>query len=549
MDNYTEGMTLEEQIGQVLMVGFWGDTPSQEVIDLISRYHVGNVLLFSRNVREAGQILELTASLQAIAKEAGQRYPLFIAIDQENGIVQRLGEAATIFPGNMALGAIGSDEIAFKVALATGRELQALGINMNLAPVVDVNNNAANPVIGVRSFGEDAQQVARLGAAMVRGYAAAGILSCLKHFPGHGDTAVDSHLALPLIPYDLERLEALELVPFRGGIEAGAECVMIAHVSFPALTSQDMLPATLSPAIVQGLLREKLGFSGVILSDCMEMRAISDTFGTERAAVTALQAGIDLVLVSHTYTRQRGSIEAILAAVETHELSPQAIQQAAERVLRLKARYLSWDDGQDKLRSYNVHPQLDAGGRDLSGRDKSRPYNVHLQLQDEAYEMSTTLVRNEDGLLPLRPGSGEQIVIVSPQRNTMTMVEDRYYSDDLLAEIIKQYAGNVSVLHVSPGDDWRSLLQATNEADTFIVATVNAHLDEQQAEIVRYLVSSGRRVIGIAVRNPYDLSAFPQLRTYLVTYEYTRPALVAAARVLFGERQARGHLPVSMPLA
>ncbi len=549
MDNYTEGMTLEEQIGQVLMVGFWGDTPSQEVIDLISRYHVGNVLLFSRNVREAGQVLELTASLQAMAKEAGQRYPLFIAIDQENGIVQRLGEAATIFPGNMALGAIGSNEIAFKVALATGRELQALGINMNLAPVVDVNNNAANPVIGVRSFGEDAQQVARLGAAMVRGYAAAGILSCLKHFPGHGDTAVDSHLALPLIPYDLERLEALELVPFRGGIEAGAECVMIAHVSFPALTSQDMLPATLSPDIVQGLLREKLGFSGVILSDCMEMRAISDTFGTERAAVTALQAGIDLVLVSHTYTRQRGSIEAILAAVETHELSPQAIQQAAERVLRLKARYLSWDDGQDKLRSYNVHPQLDAGGRDLSGRDKSRPYNVHLQLQDEAYEMSTTLVRNEDGLLPLRPGAGEQIVIVSPQRNTMTMVEDRYYSDDLLAEIIKQYAGNVSVLHVSPGDDWRSLLQATNEADTFIVATVNAHLDEQQTEIVRYLVSSGRRVIGIAVRNPYDLSAFPQLRTYLVTYEYTRPALVGAARVLFGERQARGHLPVSMPLA
>src|SRR5207248_3284810 len=192
--------------------------------------------------------------------------------------------------------------------------------------------------------------------------------------------------------------------------------------------------------------------------------------------------------------------------------------------------------------------------------------NGHLQLQDEAYEMSTTLVRNEDGLLPLRAGSDEQIVIVSPQRNTMTMVEDRYYSDDLLEEIIKQYAANVTragaspapTLYdgttqqggdIAPGDDWRSLLQATNEADTFIVATVNAHLDEQQAEIVRYLVSSGRRVIGIAVRNPYDLSVFPQLRTYLVTYEYTRPALVAAARVLFGERQARGHLPVSILLA
>jgi len=218
------GMTLEEQIGQLLMVGFWGTTPSQEIIDLIQRYHVGNILLFSRNVGNAQQVLELTESLQMIAKEAGQRYPLLIAIDQENGIVQRLGggllsdhlsllsehlsrrlaciasvtalvknrrlsciagvdglhtEAATIFPGNMALGAIGSEEVAYKVARASGRELKALGINMNLAPVVDVNNNPANPVIGVRSFGEDPQLVARLGAAMVKGYHEAGIFCCL----------------------------------------------------------------------------------------------------------------------------------------------------------------------------------------------------------------------------------------------------------------------------------------------------------------------------------------------------------------------------------
>src|SRR5438876_8759991 len=227
-------MTLEEQIGQLLMVGFWGTTPSLEIIDLIQRYHVGNIILFSRNIRDARQVLELTQSLQMIAKEAGQRYPLLIAIDQENGIVQRLGEAATIFPGNMALGAIGSEEIAYRVAKATGIELKALGINMNLAPVVDINNNPANPVIGVRSFGEDPSLVARLGTAMVKGYRAAGILSCLKHFPGHGDTTTDSHLALPVIPYTLQRLETLELIPFRGGIEAGAGSVMIAHVSFPA---------------------------------------------------------------------------------------------------------------------------------------------------------------------------------------------------------------------------------------------------------------------------------------------------------------------------
>src|SRR5947208_879529 len=533
-------MTLEEQIGQLLMVGFWGSTPSQEIIDLIQRHHVGNILLFSRNIHDARQVFELTQSLQAIAQEAGQRYPLLLAIDQENGLVQRLGEAVTLFPGNMALGAIGSEKVAYEVALATGRELKALGINMNLAPVVDVNNNPANPVIGVRSFGEDARQVARLAASMVKGYHAAGILACLKHFPGHGDTAVDSHLALPTIPYALERLEALELVPFRSGIEAGAESVMIAHVSFPALTRQDMLPATLSSAIVQGLLREKLGFNGLILSDCLEMKAISETFGTERAAVMALQAGIDLVLVSHHYTQQRGSIEAIQAAVQAKELSPQTVQQAAERVLRLKASYLSWNDLSP---STTLHASIGC--------------EAHIQLQNQAYALSTTLVRNEDALLPLHLDSGERIVVLSPQRNNMSMVEDRYYSDEVLADIIQQYHSPVRRLSIAPGpaeDAYRELLQTSSESDIFIVATVNAHLDdrdeqsERQAEVVRYLVASGRRIIVIAVRNPYDLLAFPQLRTYLVTYEYTRPALAAAVHVIFGERQAQGHLPVGIPL-
>ncbi|HLX57886.1 MAG TPA: glycoside hydrolase family 3 N-terminal domain-containing protein, partial [Ktedonobacteraceae bacterium] len=310
----------------------------------------------------------------------------------------------------------------------------------------------------------------------------------------------------------------------RSGIEAGAECVMVAHIAFPALTRQEALPATLSPAIIQGLLREKLGFNGVILSDCMEMQAISKTFGTMRAAVMALQAGTDLVLVSHHYMQQRGSIEAILAAVHAGELHPQVIQQAAERVLKLKA---------DQVRAEQAHAPTVID------------HEAHTRLQQQAYELSTTLVRSEDALIPLRPDSGEQIVIVSPRRNTMTMVEDRFYSDDVLLDIMRQYHANVTLLPVFPGDDWRSQLRAVAEPATFIVATVNAHLDDGQADVVRYLMSSGRRVIGIAVRNPYDLQAFPQLRAYLATYEYTRPALVAAAHVLFGERQARGHLPVS----
>jgi beta-N-acetylhexosaminidase len=242
------------------------------------------------------------------------------------------------------LGAIGSVDIAYQVAEATGNELRGLGINMNLAPVVDVNNNPANPVIGVRSFGEEPSLVARLGSAMVKGYKAAGMISCLKHFPGHGDTTIDSHLSLPVIPYTLQRLEALELVPFRSGIEAGAESVMIAHIAFPNLMEQSTLPATLSPSIAKELLREHLNFKGVILSDCMEMRAISDRFGTEQAVVMALKAGIDLVLVSHEYKRQRASIQAIQAAVQSHELTTNEVRRAAERVLKLKACNLSWGD-------------------------------------------------------------------------------------------------------------------------------------------------------------------------------------------------------------
>ncbi len=532
MHSYSARMTLEEQIGQLLVVGFWGTTPSPEVIDLIRNYHIGGIILFSRNVQDAQQVLELTHRLQMIAIRARHRAPLLIAIDQENGMVQRLGRGTTLFPGNMALGAIGSEQVVYNVAQATGRELKALGINMNLAPVVDVNNNPANPVIGVRSFGEDPHQVARLAAAAVKGYRAAGVISDLKHFPGHGDTAVDSHLALPTISSTLEQLEAIELVPFKSGIEAGAESVMIAHISFPALTHQEALPATVSPALVRGLLREKLGFDGVIISDCMEMNAVAETIGTERAAFMALQAGVDLVLVSHTYARQLGSIEAIQLALQAGDLPPEVVQRAAERVLRLKDRFLSWD-------SLPAAPvPVWVGGPS------------HRHLRNQAYELSTTLVRNDDALLPLRLDQAENVLVISPRGEGYTRVEDRRYPHEFLARSIRRRHDRVSAMFTSPSLaalEREEILRVAGASDLIIMATLNAHLDQQQAELMRDLLQTGRRVIGIAVGNPYDLLVFPQLRSYLVTYEYTKPALAAAVRVLFGEIQPHGHLPVSLP--
>lgn len=529
MQSSTAGMTLEEQIGQLFMVGFWGPTISQNIIDLIRNYHVGGVILFARNTRDAQQVRSLTYELQMIAKNAGHRFPLLISIDRENGMVNRLGQGATQFPGNMTLGAIGSEQMTHDVAKATGRELKALGINMNLAPVVDVNNNSANPVIGVRSFGEDPQQVARLAVAMIKGYHDAGIITTLKHFPGHGDTSVDSHLALPTILHTLERLEAVELVPFKSGIEAGADSVMLAHIVFPALT-QDALPATVSSAMIQGLLREKLGFEGVVISDCMEMNAITKTIGVERASVLALQGGVDIVLVSHRYDRQGASIEAVRTAVQANELSPRVVQQAAERVVGLKQRFLSWDEQNDTTVPIWV------GGAE------------HEQLRDAAYEVSTTLVRNDAQLLPLPPDA--RLLVLSLQNEPLTLVEDeRQYPSEFLVESIRHYHTQVETLPISaslPDEQREEIVQAARASDLIIAVTVNAHLDTRQAQLMQALIGTGRRVIGIAAGNPYDPLAFPNLSTYLLTYEYTQPALRAAVRVLFGDITAQGRMPVSI---
>jgi beta-N-acetylhexosaminidase len=529
-----DDMTLEEQIGQLFMVGFHGTIPSPEILDMISRYHVGGVILFSRNVRDTRQVLELTSSLQEAARAVGHRYPLLIAIDQENGVVQRLGRSATQFPGNMALGAIGSERIAHDIAYATGRELRALGFNMNLAPVVDVNNNPANPVIGVRSFGEDPQLVARLGAATVRGYQEAGVITTLKHFPGHGDTSVDSHLSLPTLPFTLERLEQVELVPFRSGIQVGADCVMSAHIAFPAITGRTDIPATLSPAIIQALLREKLGFRGVIISDCLEMQAVADTVGIARGSVLALQAGIDLVLISHLYPCQQVGLEAALGAVQSGELPYATVRQAVERVLQLKSLRLSWE----KLPSGTVPDWV--GGTE------------HRQLGERAYDLSTTLVRNGDGLVPLRLQPHERIIVLATSKDMRSQAEDRQYSSAALVESIRRYHENVESLTL-PADlkeeNFAQLLATTSQYDLVIMVTVNANRDPQQAPLMNAFLQSGQRVIGIAVASPYDLLAFPQLRTYLVTYEPTDPAQVAAAKVLFGQVQPRGRLPVSLPLS
>ncbi|WP_052888683.1 beta-N-acetylhexosaminidase [Thermogemmatispora carboxidivorans] len=525
---------LRGQLGQLLMAGFEGTEPSPAILDLIENHRLGGVILFSRNIESAEQVYHLTSALQAKARAAGHRSPLLIAIDQENGMVQRLGEHVTLFPGNMALGASNSPELVTAVARATGRELRALGINMNLAPVLDINNNPANPVIGVRSFGEDPEQVARLGLAAVQGYREAGIMSCLKHFPGHGDTATDSHLALPLIPHDLARLERLELVPFARVLqEEGADCIMTAHIALPALTGAPERPATVAPPIISGLLRQGLRFDGVVMSDCLEMEAIAATLGVEQATVEAVEAGLDLILISHRYDRQLAGLAAMRSALDAGRLSPVRLYQALTRLQRLKARYLSWE-------------QLP---RPEGLRLLKQP--EHLALQRQSYTQAITLLRNDAGLLPLRLAPEQQLLIVLPQKEGSSRVEDQRYPVEALIAAVRRYhprteARLLSLPLSEPAS--QSLREAVAQAQLVLLVTVNAYLDRAQSEYINWLVREAPcPVVALAVYSPYDLLVCPQLTTYLLTYEYTRPAIEAAVAVLFGDSPPQGRLPVSLP--
>jgi beta-N-acetylhexosaminidase len=521
----TDDLQLEGQIGQLFMAGFYETTPAEAIVALIREERLGGVILFSRNIRDGAQVRALTQALQAVAREAGHAAPLLISIDQENGLVRRLGPDAAIFPGNMALGATGSVNLTTAVAEATGRELRAAGVNMNLAPVADVNNNPANPVIGVRSFGADPAEVARLTAAAVRGYRAASVIATLKHFPGHGDTATDSHLALPVVPFDLDRLAAVELPPFQAGIAAGAEAVMLAHVLLPQIEPAATLPASLSPVVARDLLRGRLGFDGVVMTDCLEMQAVASTVGIPRGAVLALRAGVDLVLISHTITEQRAAIAAARQALRDGTLDSALVRQSLARVARLKEG-LAWD------------------APTLTANDKA----AHAQLSDEAYARTTTLATNE-AIIPLRLAPEQRVLVAGPQGIAVSQAVDVAYDHAALVAAIRQrHPATVGMIlpAEAASEDRTALIRAAEDVDIIIVVTINAWRDAAQADQVRALLATGRPVIGIAAGDPADLALFLDLRAGLATYEYTLPALAAAVRVIFGELPARGRLPIAL---
>jgi beta-N-acetylhexosaminidase len=326
--------TLKEKVGQMFIVGLHGETLAHEEKTIIEQYPFGGFILFSQNCREPAQILCLSRSLW----ETTNRHPPFIAIDEEGGRVHRLPKPFTHFPPAARLGQVCDPNLAYRAARATAEELLMAGINLDFAPVLDVNSNSKNPVIGDRSFASDPQKVIALGERWVQGLRDGGIIPCGKHFPGHGDTDTDSHFALPVVQRPFAELEKVELPPFVSACRNQIESLMTAHVLYPALDRK--LPATLSDKIITELLRQKLNYDGVIFSDDMEMRAISDHYRHEEAVALCVRAGIDVMLFCHDLTRAIQAFEFLCSESEKDATVRTRVEKSYQRITKLKQGFL-----------------------------------------------------------------------------------------------------------------------------------------------------------------------------------------------------------------
>lgn len=523
-------MTLEQKVGQMFMVGFHNDDqPAQEmnqqIRTLIRDYHVGGVILFDRNIGDPRQTAELNNRLQHLALSTSPGIPLLISTDQEGGKVARIREGVTQFPGGMTLGASGNLDLSRQSGEVIGSELRAMGINMNLAPVLDVNNNPKNPVIGSRSFSGDPEQVVKMASAQIQGYQDSGMLTVVKHFPGHGDTSTDSHVNLPTVPHSMDRLNRVELVPFKEVLNQ-TDAVMSAHITFPALDDTPGLPGTLSQKVLTGLLREELGYDGVIMTDDLEMGAIVNNFSAEEAATRAVKAGADILLISHDLTRQQASIRGILDAVKKGEISEARIDRSLQRILHLKGKRT----GATSVAEQPITPVNQVAKRVGTSRNE--------QVAEATAKSGLTLLQDAQGLIPQTPDPQKKLLVAS-----VAGVRE-------LDKSLQSYGFSTQHRELDPDPSQQERDQLVNQAtavDGVIVGTSQAENHPGQRQLVQALSARGIPVIVLGLDTPYEVSAFPKNVTYLALYGYDSHSMKAAAGAIAGKVSVRGKLPVTIP--
>jgi beta-N-acetylhexosaminidase len=559
-------MSSEEKVGQLFMIWVRArflnlDSPDYaQLRDTIGRDHIGSLVM---TVPLDGPFLirsepyEAAMLLNQLQRDS--KLPLLIAADFERGVSMRL-YGTTVFPHAMAFGAAGKLDYAEAFGRITAEEGRAIGVHWNFFPVADVNSNPANPIINTRSFGEDPQQVGDMVAAYIRGARAAGMLTTAKHFPGHGDTATDSHLGVARVNGDLRRLQSVELPPFRQAIEAGVDSVMVAHVSIPALEPDPDRVATVSPSVVADLLKQQLGFKGIVVTDALDMAALTRLYASNigRAAVDAFKAGNDMLLIPADL---EASYHAVLEAVKSGEIPRERLDATVLKILQAKASL-----GLHKSRLVDVNA--------LSKLvNKAENLAAGQQVADDA----VTLVRDNGRLLPLKPqgtvASGLPYQRVEEVHNHLVAV---IFSDDMRLDSGRMFerqlrarVPDANVLYVDPrtaGAMSDEILKAVDQAEevvaaVYVIPTAGkvaeaangafensvAMADASGSLLEKLLERSAAKTAVIAMGNPYLASDFPSIQNYICTFSNATVSEISAVRALFGEIPLRGHLPVTIP--
>lgn len=528
--NTMEKMTLEEKVGQLIVCRYTGRFVNldseyvNELKTLVVEQKIGGLILFAGDVYETAR---LTNTLQEKAK-----IPLLITSDLERGLGNQI-DGATLFPPVMSLGAADSEEMAYRMGKITALEARAIGIHMTYAPVVDVNINPDNPIINVRSFGEDPEQVGRLAGPFIKGCQENGLIATAKHFPGHGDTAEDSHTILPTIKGDRERLDKVEIHPFKIAVEAGVQAIMAAHLNLPALDPSPNVPSSLSKPILTGLLRDELGFEGIIVTDAMGMGGVTTLYEPEEAALMAIRAGIDMILLS---PKPKEVIDALVQAVRIGEIPKERIEASVKRILEAKARLGLY---KQKL-------------VDLELLDIRIAPRAHLRQAEATFERSMTLVKNEDDVIPLSR-ENQNIAVLA-----LSSDPGGYFAGVTFVKEMKKRNSQVFEFYAeaTTGQDYLELaLKKARGADILVFALFSrvrakkgsVDLEMSHVHLIREAAKLSKGVVVVSFGSPYFLRHFPEVDAYICAYRFADEAQMAAAKALFGEIDIQGKLPVSIP--
>lgn len=530
-------MTVEEKVGQMLMVKAMENQdgePDERTKQLIQDFGAGSVIFYS--FPEPRATASYTNKMQEWAQSSPAGLPLLVGSDLEYGLKANVAGETTLLPHQMGIGATGKPELANQAATITAKEGRSMGVHWNFAPAADLNTNPNNPVIGVRSFGSDPDTVSSFVKSAVEGYQNNGMIATLKHYPGHGDTSTDSHYGLPRVSYSRKELEK-HLKPFEAGIDAGADAVMTAHILVDSVDPER--PATISKKVVTDLLRNEQGFTGVIVTDAMNMGAIEDNFGKAEAAVNAVKAGVDVVMSAGDYWDALEIRDGLLEAVKDGEISTSTIDESVKRVLDLKKDYGLLDGN-------NASDPEEA--KRIAGSKKNR------DAASKIARKAVTLVRDDDDMVPIR-GNGSKLLLVGV-KDSVHLLKDELEGllPDLDLSVYRTPSSN-DYNDWSPSDSGiEKAAEMASGAETVILLTYSGgQLAEGQIDLARQLIDSNKNTIVIAEGLPYDYRNFPKVSTFIATYSYNRwnaptdghgVMTKAVAEVLTGEIRAEGALPV-----